>query len=111
MTLTEESPNDDRPQGGSTYEEVGRQLNAGHIADTVQHILSDTHRELNENMRAIQRLIPYLSGLYYADCQRRYAEKEMFRLQKERVDLEARINNALVMVPDLLYPVTAIAHT
>jgi len=109
--MTEEQADDDLPLNGCTVQEIGNQLNAGHIADTIQRILDDTQRQLNGNMRAIQRLIPYLSGTYYADSQRRYAERELFRLQAERTELEARVRNALVMVPDLLYPVTAIAHT
>lgn len=109
--MTEEQSDEDRPLNGATYEVVGSQLDARHIANVVQDTLGDTNRQLNENMRAIQRLIPYLSGLYYADCQRRYAEKELFRLQKERADLEASVHNALVMMPDLLYPVVSVAHT
>jgi len=108
--MTEEQSDEDRPLNGATYEVVGSQLNAGYIADVIMDTLGDTNRQLNENMRAIQRLIPYLSGMYYTDRQRRYAEKELFRLQKERADLGVNVYNALVMMPDLLYPVV-VAHT
>jgi len=108
--MSDEQPDDDQSTAGGTIEEVGQRLDAGHVADVVQEILDDIQQQLNDNMVAIRRLIPYLSGMYYTDRQRRYAEKELFRLQNERTELEARMRNALVMVPSLLYPVAAM-HT
>jgi len=105
VTLTEEESNDNRPLHEDAFGALGGQLDARYIADTVSDTIGAVSRQLSENMQAIQRLIPYLSGLYYADSQRRYAERELFRLQSERVTLEARIQNALVIVPELLYPV------
>lgn len=108
--MTEEQADEDPPLSPAV-QEIGNHLDVGYLAGTIQEILTDSQRQLNENMRAIQRLIPYLSGMYYADQQRRYAERELFRLQVERTEIEACIRNALVMVPDLLYPVAVNAHT
>ena len=94
--MTEAQSDEHRLHHGLTYEAIGSHLNAGHVADVIQETLDDITQKLNGNIRAIQRLIPYLSGLYYADTQRRYAERELFRLQKERTELESHIHNALV---------------
>ena len=95
----------------NTIQVIGSFLNAGYIGDTVQETLDDIQQQLNENMKAIQRLVPYLSGMYHTDVQRRIAERELFRLQAERSELEVRVHNALVIIPDLLYPILAVAQT
>lgn len=105
VTLTEEESNDNRPLQEDALDSLGGQIDARYIAGTVSDTIGDASQKLNGNMQAIQRLIPYLSGLYYADSQRRYAEQELFRLQSERAILEAQIQNALVIMPELLYPV------
>lgn len=108
--MSTDRTDEDQPAGNDTIDAVGQQLDAGHATFVIEEILVRTQDELNENLQAIRRLLPYLSGLYYTDCQRRYAERELFRLQSERLDLEATIRNALVMAPNLLYRVDAIAH-
>lgn len=108
--MSEEPAEEDLPIEGYTIEKIGQQLDAGHITFTIEEILCDVQRQLNENMQAMRRLLPYLSGLYYADKQRRYAEQELFRLQTERTELEAAVHNALAMAPDVLYRVDAISY-
>lgn len=105
--MSEELAEDDQPVAGDTVVEVGRRLDAGCISFVVQDIIDETERELEENLRAIRRVLPYLSGLYYADQQRRFAEAKLFLLQSERAELENRINKALAIMPELLYPIAA----
>ena len=107
--MSADQADEDQPAGNDTIDAVGRQLDAGHATFVIEEILVRAQDELNGNLQAIRRLLPYLSGLYYTDRQRRYAERELFRLQSERIGLEAIIRNALVMAPNLLYRVDAIA--
>ena len=89
-----------------TIEEVGAELNAGLIGYVMEETLKGINDDLTVNLNDILKILTYLSGLYYSDSQRRYAEAELFRLQQVRYELETSFANALAIAPDLHRPVS-----
>lgn len=60
--------------------------------------LSEVAERLNDNIRAMQRLMPYLTNLYYTDSQWRIAEREMLRLEKQRQAILKEYTSARILI-------------
>ena len=76
------------------------------FADEVIHeTIEGIRKKLNANIEAIQHFQPYLTGLYYADSQRRAAEAHLFRLQTELTELMNELANTLVFASELNSPI------
>jgi hypothetical protein len=86
--------------------ELGASFNAGYLGNTMCRAVDEIRADINHRLVSITKLLPYLSGMYFSDQQRRIAEAELFRLQTELGELHEQLINTLVMAPDLGRPVT-----
>lgn len=72
-------------------------------------VVHESLTEILERMtgikRAIDRIIPWLAGLWYDDQQRGYATKEKFRLETEWRKAAEEFTNTLIIVDEMNYPV------
>ena len=93
-----------------SLKELGTYFSAGYIGNTMCNAIDTLRVEIDDRLRSITKLLPYLSGMYFSDRQRQMAEREIFRLQTEISKLHDEMVNTLVMAPDLGRPVT-INHT
>lgn len=76
----------------------------------IHEALDDINRRMTANTRSMQRLLPYLTGLYYEDRQRQMAEAHLYRIQTEQGELFEELHNTLMIVGHLHRPVS-ITHT
>jgi hypothetical protein len=86
--------------------ELGKAFCVGYLGHVMVDEVETLRRDINDRLKSITKLLPYLSGMFYVETQRQFAEMEIFRLQTEIAELIERVHNSLVMAPDLGRPVT-----
>jgi|GEM_PF-5633987 len=99
------------PSDADPLLKFGAHFGAGLIGEMTLQEVSRIREEMDYRIKRIERLIvPYLANEYTTQTQRQVAEAELFRLQSDLRELHLELDNALVMVADLGYPLISSTH-
>lgn len=91
--------------------ELGAHFGPGLIGIETSQEMQRIRDAMNYRLERIDRVvIPYLANMYSTQKQRQYAEAELFRLQSELRELHLELDNILIMVADMGYPLVSTNH-
>ncbi|MGH7218016.1 MAG: hypothetical protein ACREGE_01020 [Candidatus Microsaccharimonas sp.] len=94
--MTEEAASED----SHLLNEIETAYSPAVVGQALQEHLAEIAERLHGNILAILRLTPYLTNVIYTDRQRWYAEREVFRLEKQRKLLLEEYSNARIDASD-----------
>jgi hypothetical protein len=99
--MTEEAPSEEP----DSLQEVKGLFTPAYAEGIIHDSLTETLEKMVGIKQALDRIIPWLAGLWYDDQQRAYATREKFRLESEWRKAAEEFTNTLVIVEEMHYPV------
>lgn len=76
-----------------------------HLGSALSADIREILKNIRETVESIDKIYPYLCGLYYTDPQRAKAEMYLYQLQVDLADQHNALTDALVVASDLSRPV------